>query len=127
VAEGIADRLAAQDMPGFELRLGELGAFKRGRAARVVWLGVQSGREEIEALAAQVEAECVRAGLEAEGRRFHAHLTLARARPRDGAPLPELPGPPDLDPWRADELLLYRSRLGRGGSVYEPLRRIRLR
>jgi RNA 2',3'-cyclic 3'-phosphodiesterase len=125
IAEGIADRLVESGMRSFELRMGEVGSFKRGRMARVVWLGVASD-QEIAAMAAQVEAECVAAGLEPETRRYHAHLTLARAKARDGAVLPELPVPPALDPWRADELILYRSRLGRGGSVYEPLRRIRL-
>jgi 2'-5' RNA ligase len=123
LAEGIADKLDAVGLRSFELQLGELGSFKRGRLARVVWLGLQSGLEEIGALAAQVEAECARAGLAPEARAYHAHLTLARARAQDGAPLPALPPPPALDAWRADELILYRSRLGRGGSVYEPMRR----
>jgi len=92
----------------------------------VVWIGLSAGAEQVAGLAQVVEAESVRAGLEAENRRFNAHLTLARARPRDGAPLPELRAPPTLDPWRADELILYRSILGRGGSVYEPLQRISL-
>lgn len=126
VAMGIADRLTERDMRSFELRLGDVGSFKRGRMVRVVWLGLGSGQEEIAALAARVEDECVRAGLEPESRPYHAHLTLARARARDGAPPPELPAPPGLDAWRADELVLYRSRPGRGGSVYDPLRRIRL-
>ena len=126
LAEGIADRLAERDMRSLGLRLGEVGSFKRGRMARVVWLGLASGQEDIAALAEQVEAESVRAGLEPESRRYHAHLTLARARARDGALLPVLPAPPGLEGWRADELVLYRSRPGRGGSVYEPLRRVRL-
>ena len=125
-AEGIASRLAEASLMGFDLKLGGMGTFKRGRLARVVWLGLTSGVEQVAALAAKVEEECERAGLEADARRFNAHLTLARARPRDGAPLPELPPPPELDAWRADELILYRSHLGRAGSVYEPLRRIRL-
>ena len=50
---------------------------------------------QVKALAAKVEAECGSAGLEPEARRFNAHLTLARARARDGASLPELPPPPD--------------------------------
>jgi len=124
LAEGIADRVAASGPPAFELRLGELGTFKRGRLARVVWLGLETGAREAGVLAEVVEAECVQAGLEPEGRRFSAHLTLARARARDGSQLPALPDPPDLSGWRATELILYRSRLGRGGSVYEPLRRI---
>lgn len=103
-----------------------MGTFKRGRLARVVWLGLQGSIEATQVLAEQVEAECVRAGLPGETRAFHPHLTLARARPRDGALLPELPPPPELQTWRAAELILYRSKLGRGGSVYEPMRRLRL-
>ena len=122
----IADRLAAAPLRGFDLELGESGAFKRGRLARVVWLGLRRGSEELGRLASIVEAESVSAGLEPEGRRFHAHLTLARARPRAGAPLPELPVPPELPSWHAGELILYRSRLGRGGSVYEPVRTLTL-
>jgi 2'-5' RNA ligase len=127
VAEEIAERLEAAGLEGFGLKLGAVGTFKRGRLARVVWLGLSEGSDEIGLVAERVEAECVNAGLEPEGRRFHAHLTLARARPRDGAALPALPDTPELPGWRADELLLYRSRLGRSGSVYEPLRRLTLR
>jgi 2'-5' RNA ligase len=127
LAEGIADRVAATAPASFEVRLGDLGTFKRGRLARVVWLGLGAGGEDASALAELVEAECVRAGLEPERRRFNAHLTLARARSRDGSQLPELPDPPDLPSWHASELILYRSRPGRGGSVYEPLRRVSLR
>jgi len=104
-----------------------VGSFKRGPLARVVWLGLREGAMEVGPLAELVDAESVRAGLEPEGRPYHAHLTLARARPRDGAALPQLPAAPSLDPWRAHELVLFQSHLGRGGSVYEPLRVISLR
>src|SRR5207237_797769 len=110
----------------FDLKLGGVGTFKRGRLVRVVWMGLSVGDAESSSLAALVESECVRAGLEAESRRYEPHLTLARARARDGAELPDLPAPPELDAWRASDLVLYRSRLGRSGSVYEPLRSIRL-
>ncbi|HKC19311.1 MAG TPA: RNA 2',3'-cyclic phosphodiesterase [Candidatus Dormibacteraeota bacterium] len=127
LAEGIADGVAESDPGGFDVRLGELGVFKRGRLARVVWLGVVAGGQEMASLATLLESECVRAGLEPEGRRFNAHLTLARARQRDGAAVPALPAAPELPAWRARELVLFRSRLGRAGSVYEPLRAISLR
>ena len=122
----IAARLDELHLRGFELELGEIGTFTRSRLARVVWLHVHAGADQARGLAAQVEGECVRAGLEAEARAFQPHLTLARARPRDGAALPLLPAPPDLPPWRAGELVLYSSHLGRAGAVYEPLRTIRL-
>jgi 2'-5' RNA ligase len=124
--EEIADRLAARSLPAIDLELGELGTFKRGRLVRVVWLGLKSGGEAAKKLAAEIEAECVNAGLEGEKRPFRAHLTLARARPRDGALLPPLPEPPQLGAWRASELVLYSSRLGRAGSVYDPLRVVQL-
>lgn len=126
VAGAMADRLASAGLSGFEAQLGELGTFKRGRLARVVWIGLRHGEDAMRAVAERAEAEAVSAGLEPEGRRFSAHLTLARARPRDGAALPELGPLPTLSGWRAGELVLYRSRLGRAGSVYEPLRTIQL-
>ena len=125
-AEAIADRVADRRLVGFQLELGGVETFKRGRLVRVVWLRVDAGADAARVLAAHVEEECVRAGLTPEARPFQPHLTLARARPRDGAVLPTLPNPPELPPWHATELILYRSRLGRGGSVYEPLRSLRL-
>jgi 2'-5' RNA ligase len=127
VVDEIADRLDQLRLPAFELALGELGTFKRGRLVRVVWLQVGVGADQARQLAARVEAECVRAGLEPEARPFQAHLTLARARPRDGADLPTLADPPLLTPWPAAELVLFSSHLGRGGAVYEPLRKLSLR
>ena len=126
VVDGIADRLAAGALPGFDVELGELGTFKRGRLVRVVWQGLRSGAEAATRLAGQVDAECRAAGLEGEKRAFQAHLTLARARARDGAELPSLPPPPRFVPWRATELVLYSSHLGRAGAVYEPLRILKL-
>jgi hypothetical protein len=37
-----------------------------------------------------------------------------------------LPVPPRLSPWRATELILYSSHLGRAGAVYAPLRVVEL-
>ena len=126
LVEAIADRLDGSGLSAFDLGLGELGTFKRGRLVRVAWLGVTSGVEAAQVLAAKVEAECVAAGLEAENRPFQPHLTLARARPRFGAALPSLPPVPALKPWKADELVLYQSHLSPKGSVYEALRSLRM-
>ena len=126
LVEAVADRLGARPLIAFELELGSLGTFGRGRHVRVVWQGLQGGAEVVVALAAQVDAECAAAGLLGEKRPFQAHLTLARVRARDGAELPPLPDPPQLAPWRATELVLFASRLSRAGAVYEPLRALKL-
>lgn len=127
VVDGVADALDELPLRAFELALTELGTFKRGRLVRVVWLGVGEGAVQARELAARVEAECVRTGLESDARSFQPHLTLARARPREGAALPALPKIPELAPWRAEELVLYSSHLGRAGAVYVPLRKLSLR
>jgi 2'-5' RNA ligase len=124
--EAVADALAQRTFAAFDMELGDLGTFGRGRAARVVWLGLRAGAERAAALAAQVEEECLRAGLPPESRPYQAHLTLARARPREGARLPELPAMPRVEPWRADRLVLYSSRLTRTGAVYEAMRTLDL-
>jgi 2'-5' RNA ligase len=126
LVEGIADRLAESQLAAFDLAVGDGGTFKRGRLVRVAWLRLTSGVEAAQGLAARVEAACVAAGLEAERRPFQPHLTLARARARMGAALPDLPDAPGLRPWRADELVLYQSHLSPKGSVYEPLRTLRM-
>jgi 2'-5' RNA ligase len=126
VAEGIAGRLVVPAGSPFELGLGDLGTFRSGRLVRVVWLGVRTGAAALQALAAQIEDECRHAGLPPEARPHQPHLTLARARARGGAALPVLPSPPVFEPWLADELVLYSSRLGRPHAVHEPMRTIRL-
>jgi 2'-5' RNA ligase len=126
LVESVAGALAHRSFAAFDVELGDVGSFGRGRAARVVWLGLRKGAEVAAALASQVEEECVRVGLAAESRPYTAHLTLARARPRGGASLPELPALPRVRPWRADQLVLYSSRLTRTGTVYEVLRTLEL-
>jgi RNA 2',3'-cyclic 3'-phosphodiesterase len=126
VVDGVADRLAAMTLASFEVELGDIGTFGRGRMARVVWLVLRAGAEGARVLAAQVDAECLRAGLVGEERQFQGHLTLARARARDGSRLPDLPAAPQLKPWRADTLVLYSSRLTRAGAIYEVIRTLPL-
>ena len=55
LVEGVADRVAERTPSGFDLELGDLGTFKRGRLVRVVWLGLRSGLEPLTRLAAEVE------------------------------------------------------------------------
>lgn len=105
----------------FELTLGGAGTFGRGPRVRVCWLGVREGHEALTELAQSIEAACRITGAEAQTRPYNAHLTLGRARNRDGAELPELPNPPAIPSWRVEEFCLFESRPGRGNPVYTPL------
>ena len=126
LVESVADGLAHRPLAAFDIELGEVGSFGRGRVARVVWLGLRKGAAAAAALASQVEEECVRVGLAAEPRAYTAHLTLARARSRGGATLPGLPALTHVEPWRADRLVLYSSRLTRTGAVYDAIKTLEL-
>ena len=102
----------------FELGLDGRGSFGPRAAPRVVWLGVERDVQSCASLAAALEEACRWAGMEPESRPFRPHLTLARAR-SDSGRLPELPAPPDLEPWQVTDFVLYESRLGRQVSYLE--------
>jgi 2'-5' RNA ligase len=125
VEAGTLERLAVslRELPftPFEARLGGLGSFGRGSGVRVLWIGILAGGEELARLAAEIEWRCREAGLEPEERPYSPHLTLARARDRRGARVPELPAPPELAPWMVGTFRLYRSRTGPGGAVHSGL------
>jgi 2'-5' RNA ligase len=128
LVDEIVRTLGVLDLRGFDIELGDLGVFKRGRLVRVVWIGLRTGGDMAIALAALVETECRRTGLPPEARPFQPHLSLARAPGRDGSVLPPLPPvPPALRPWRASELVMYSSHLGRPAAVYQPLEKLPLR
>jgi 2'-5' RNA ligase len=114
--------LEALRSPAFELALDGVGAFGSGRHKRVLWLGVSAGVAAAEALAVDIERACVESNFEPEERPFRAHVTLARARDRRGAPDPTLGAFPALSPWTASEFVLFRSKPGPRGSEYVPLR-----
>jgi 2'-5' RNA ligase len=63
---------------------------------------------------------------EPEHRAFWPHVTVARVGRAERAAAP-LTLPPPSDPFVADEVVLYRSHLGRGPARYEVLRRWQLR
>ena len=125
--ERLASALDQADLgPSFAIALGDLGAFPRPAKASVVWLALDKGRERLTELNEVVEEESQAIGLTPEERPFAPHLTLSRVRP-------ELDARPALASyrrvpfeWIAGELILYESRTGRGGAVYEPLERFPL-
>jgi len=113
-------RRGAEGAPALELAAAGLGAFPDQRRARVLWAGVAGDLRQLAALQTGIALALGSEGFELDGKPFHPHLTLARAR------VPQ-PLPPSLDraqrfgSWRATEVRLYRSHLGPQGPRYEVL------
>ena len=78
VAEiGRALDVAVQRHAVAPLTIGGIGALPTFRRARVIWMGIAPD-PRLELLHHDIESACVALGMEAEGRPFRPHLTLAR-------------------------------------------------
>ena len=108
----------------FRWSLGAAGAFPEGRPARVIWVGLERGAAEATALADDLADTLRSAGWELESRRFHPHLTVARARRRPAPPPPiETPGAPASS---VTEIVVMRSHLAADGARHTPLAKLPL-
>ncbi len=104
----------------FKVRLSKFGAFPNHRKATVTWLGVTGGEQRIFQLAEAADEAAVSVGLLPEDRPFSPHLTLSRVRPP--ANVTSLVGEVECDvEWRVESVVVFRSRLARGGVSYEPI------
>jgi 2'-5' RNA ligase len=115
------------------------GFFPAPKAARVFWLGIESG-PQLAALAKAVDEATQRLGIPREEHPFSPHLTLARGAGGSGAPrwrksdgpnqafqklqekLAALPTP-EFGTMTAREFFLYESQLLRSGSRYTKIAR----
>ena len=79
-----AMRVTALARTPFTIELGGLGSFPACGAPRVVWAGVVAGGEGLAELHAALDVALGARDMPGEGRAFHAHVTLARARERRG-------------------------------------------
>ncbi len=124
----VAAALGPLAVRGGAVQLGAAGAFPTERRGRVLWLGVSEGDALLVQLAAAVGALLEPVGYPPEARPYHAHLTLARLKaPADLRPVVAALGSgPVGRAWTAEEVVLFRSKPGRGGSEYTPKARFPL-
>lgn len=120
LAIDIAAALARVRFERFAMRIKDVGRFDQ-RNGGALWAGVEP-RAPVAALAAKVERACQSAGLEAERRAFHPHITLARWKGRSSWAADAfiernrgLASPP----FEVDCYILFESHLSRHGPHYE--------
>jgi 2'-5' RNA ligase len=123
---------AVGDYEPFDIEVRGVGAFPDIKRPRTVWMGVVEGAEEMVALHSSLEKGLAKLGYRAENRRFRPHITLGRFRhsPQGIGELGELIQQNQdylADTVGVSEVVVFSSRLDRGGPEYEPLGTIELK
>jgi len=111
----------AGKLTAFDLSVRGMGVFPTPRRPRVIWVGVEEGREQLVALAKAVEDRLVEAGFEKEEKPFRSHITIGRvkeSKPVEG--LDEIEAG-DLGVQRVASIHVMESVLRPGGPSYTPL------
>jgi 2'-5' RNA ligase len=116
---------------GFTVTFKGLGAFPDFKRPRVVWLGIEKGKEELTEVAKELDACLSELGFPAEKREFSPHLTLGRVKSSRGREklmdalssynnfvLPKL---------TVNEIILMQSILKREGAEYKRVKEFCLR
>ncbi len=118
-----AREVAASAAP-FAADLRGAGAFPQPQRARVLWLGWGEGSAAVEDLQARLADGLREDGIDLEARRFHPHVTLARARsPRDVRAIVSALASWRSEPWQITGLDVMASRLTPSGALHTRLER----
>lgn len=113
----------------FEATVGGLGAFPSEEYIRVVWLGFESGGEELTRLHEVIEERTVALGFDPEDRDFTPHVTVARMQHAGGKELVQQvlrEQSPTVGSWTVEEVRLTESELGPDGPEYSTVARFPL-
>jgi RNA 2',3'-cyclic 3'-phosphodiesterase len=123
----LIDELRSIALPSaFDISFDTLGAVPKPGRARVLWVGVGHGREKLEGVAANVESASRAAGFPAEPRGFTPHLTIARIKQPQSVTALLASAKPVNATMHVGEVILYRSEMGKGHSLYTPIERFNL-
>jgi RNA 2',3'-cyclic 3'-phosphodiesterase len=128
-AQRAIERVASRWAP-FAITFRGAGAFPDPARPRVGWVGVGEGTAELVGLAGALRRALEEEGLPTASRPFAPHVTVLRVRSREDAEavrrlLAEV-GARSVGAARVDAMVLIASRLGPGGAVHTPLRRVPL-
>jgi len=121
--KSIIDDTAVKQSP-IASGLGPLGAFPNFNRARVIWVGLKSGKAELSNIAIDLDKAVYELGFARENRPFKAHLTLGRVKfPKALEKLAHTAQSLQVNPlqFKFDRIILFKSTLTPRGSIYEKL------
>ena len=128
IADDIVAVLESLTFAPLELRLSGVGTFDRKDQGRPLWAGV-TPHDGLNHLHKKIDHALLRAGVEAEHRAYHPHITLARFSRDKGDTAEWLAANSSLSsaPFVLDHIALYESHIGSDGAHYEEVMRVRAR
>ena len=106
----------------FKINLSAVGVFPKVDSPRVIWTGIDKGKNEIIKIASLLDEELKKIAIPSEDREFTPHLTLGRVRSaKNKDRLKNYLGSLKLD-FRAiqevKEIILFQSKLNPAGPAY---------
>jgi len=112
----------------FTISFGNIGAFPKPDYPRVIWIGIEKGKEHLSSLANSLENSLEKIGFVKEKRQFSPHLTIARIKnPQKTSILsPYLSSILIPDEMDAKEMHLIESKLTPSGPIYTIIQSLRL-
>ncbi len=124
-------RNAAGRFSVLKVKIGKMGAFPSFSSPRVIWVGIEEGKDKLETLAAELEEKLGQEGFSRSSRKWTSHLTLARvkvlkARERLKALLLQYCKEVEGIEVKVKSLSVIKSELTPRGSIYTVLKRIPL-
>jgi len=128
--DGIVSALssALADIKPFALSFAGVGAFPGVRAPRVVWLGINEGKEQLKEAAQRIDETLSKLGFAKEIREFSSHATLGRLRSAKNrgilAEKIQKYGEAAFGPFTVDHIDVMQSFLSPSGPRYQCLKSI---
>lgn len=124
----------AKSRPPFECSFGRMGAFPKPTRPRILWLGIEQGKQELTQLHYDLEKALEKLHIEPERKRFRPHLTIGRIDDRERWPqslIEELGGTAESQQlslrgsseFEATELVVYSSYQDGGDRTYTAMSR----
>jgi RNA 2',3'-cyclic 3'-phosphodiesterase len=121
----------AGEVPPFTLEIYGAGAFPNFGKPRTLWLGAKDGSDQMADLHDRVAFALAELGFRDEERRFQTHLTVGRVRSSKNVallgPLLRQHANFSAGAFQVEQVIVFSSRLERGGPIYEKLATARLR
>lgn len=121
---------AAIQFKPFRVALADIGVFPNLKFPRIIWIGIEEGKEKLEELAKFLENLLARLKFPKEKRSFSPHLTLGRIkslRSKDAfcAKINEV----RVEKLRQEiqSIILFKSTLAPGGPIYEKIAEVNLK